>query len=410
MKKKAPTVATTSTANAARTRRLDSTAGKVLDPATGKMAPMRVQLVDPPAYTPPYDYSLAAALAAAGADVELSTSRYLYGPPPPAEGFRVSEDFYRRATGRERGVGARRAWRAAEHVPDMLRHRRNGAGARPDVVHYQWLTVEALDAFLLATGVPRVFTSHNVLRRGAGRLREQAARLVAARADAIVTHTAAGGRELVERFGADPERVNVIPHGALDYLTRQEHEDPLPDELARVEGPVVLSFGVLRPYKGIDVLVDAFRDLEGAELWVVGRPWMAVEPLKAAAARARGTVRFVDRFVSDSELPAFFRRADLVVLPHRRVDQSGVLYTALAFGKAMVLSDVGGFSEIGRDHGAAELVPPGDRDALAEAIGRLLADPAERAALEGRARAAAEGPFAWDGIAQETMALYRRLL
>ncbi len=73
----------------------------------------------------------------------------------------------------------------------------------------------------------------------------------------------------------------------------------------------------------------------------------------------------MDRFVTDSEMPAFFRRADLVVLPYRRIDQSGVLYTALAFGKAMVLSDVGGFSEIGRDHGAAELVPPGDRDALA---------------------------------------------
>ena len=207
---------------------------------------------------------------------------------------------------------------------------------------------------------------------------------------------------------ADPERVHVIPHGALDYLTRQEHEDPLPDELGRVEGPVVLSFGVLRPCKkGIDVLVDAFRDLEGAELWVVGRPWMAVEPFKAAAAQARGRVRFVDRFVSDSELPAFFRRADLVVLPHRRVDQSGVLYTALAFGKAMVLSDVGGFSEIGRDHGAAELVPAGDRDALAEAIGRLLADPAERAALEGRARAARRGPLRGTASPSETMALYR---
>ena len=369
---------------------------------------MRVQLVDPPAYTPPYDYSLAAALTRAGADVELSTSRYLYGPPPPATGFRVSEDFYRRATGRDRGVGSRRAVRAVEHVPDMLRHRRNGAGA--DVVHYQWLTLEALDAFLLATGAAHVFTSHNVLRRGAGRLREQAARLVAARSDAVVAHTAEGARELVERFGADPERVHVIPHGVLDYLARQEHEEPLPDELAAVEGPVVLSFGVLRPYKGIDVLVDAFRDVQGAELWVVGRPWMAVEPLKAAAAQARGRVRFVDRFVTDAELPAFFRRADLVVLPHRRVDQSGVLYTALAFGKAMVLSDVGGFAEIGRDHGAAELVPPGDPAALAEAIERLVADPAARAALEERSRAAAAGPFAWDGIAERTLALYRELL
>ena len=70
---------------------------------------MRVQLGDPPAYKPPYDFSLAAALARAGADVELSTSRYLYGPTPPADGFRVREDFYRRATNRARGVTGRRA-------------------------------------------------------------------------------------------------------------------------------------------------------------------------------------------------------------------------------------------------------------------------------------------------------------
>ena len=61
---------------------------------------------------------------------------------------------------------ARRALRVAEHVPDMLRHRRRAAR---DVVHYQWLTLEAIDAFLLARDAPRVFTSHNVLRRGEGR-------------------------------------------------------------------------------------------------------------------------------------------------------------------------------------------------------------------------------------------------
>ena len=194
---------------------------------------MRVQLVDPPAYTPPYDFSLAGALARAGADVELLTSRYLYGPTPPANGFRVREEFYPRATARDRGVNARRAWRAAEHVPGMLRHRRSGA----DVVHYQWLTLEALDSLLLATDAPRVFTSHNVLRRGEGVLRERAARMVAARSDAVITHTEDGGRALVDRFGADPARVRVIPHGAFDYLTRQEHEEPLPDDLAEVGGP-----------------------------------------------------------------------------------------------------------------------------------------------------------------------------
>ena len=73
------------------------------------MGLVRVQLVDPPAYTPPYDFSLAGALARAGAEVELLTSRYLYGPTPPVNGFRVREEFYPWATARERGVHTRRA-------------------------------------------------------------------------------------------------------------------------------------------------------------------------------------------------------------------------------------------------------------------------------------------------------------
>jgi glycosyltransferase involved in cell wall biosynthesis len=368
---------------------------------------MRVRLVDPPAYTPPYDHSLAAALARAGAGVELSTSRPTYDAPL-TDGFALREDFYRRAMARERSTGARRAWRLAEHLPDMLRHRRAG-GRGVDVVHYQWLTIEALDAGLLARGAPRVFTSHNVLRRGAGRLREAGPRRVSEAVDAIVVHTRGSAQAMTDRYGADPAKVRTIPHGAFDYLAQQPQEAPLPPELAAVEGPVILSFGILRPYKGVDVLIEAFEGIEGAELWIVGRPWMDVAPLRAAAARAGGTVRFVDRFVAERELPAYFRRADVVALPYRDIDQSGVLYTALAFGKAIVASAIGGFAEVADDHGALVAVPPGDPTALRAALAALVADPAARAAQEARAAAAAAGPYSWDEAARLTLALYEEV-
>jgi glycosyltransferase involved in cell wall biosynthesis len=98
------------------------------------------------------------------------------------------------------------------------------------------------------------------------------------------------------------------------------------------------------------------------------------------------------------------------VLPYRRIDQSGVLYTALAFGKAMVLSDVGGFSEIGTDHGAARLVPPEDPAALGEALAELVADRELRDRLGNRAAQAAAGHFSWDRIAERTLALYEELV
>ena len=120
-------------------------------------------------------------------------------------------------------------------------------------------------------------------------------------------------------------------------------------------------------------------------------------------------MRFVTRYVSEPELPGFFRRADLVVLPHRSVDQSGVLYVAMAFGKPVVLSAVGGFREVAEDHGVGRLVPPADPGALAAVLQELLDDPAQRAELARRSAAAAAGPYSWDEIGRRTLALYEEL-
>jgi glycosyltransferase involved in cell wall biosynthesis len=355
---------------------------------------MRVQLIDPSADVLPYDHALAAALARRGTEVELIRSRFIYGPAPPPDGYEVSESFYRQATwfgaGRPR---LRRALKAAEHVPDTLRMRRRAAHA--DLQHWQWLWLEGLSTRLMPRGRPQVLTMHNVIRR------ERSGRRLAERMDATIVHTRHGA----ELLGGGA-RVHVIPHGAFEHLTRQPDERALPAELAAVEGPVVLCFGVVRPYKGVDVLIEAFRSVEGAELWVVGRPLgVSLEELRAPA-----NVRFVPHYVGDAELPAYFRRADLLVLPHRTVDVSGVLFAGLAFGKPMVLSGVGGFRELVEDHGAARLVPPGDPAALADAIGSLLADPDERERLAERARAAASGPYSWDSIADRTNAVYEEVL
>ena len=367
---------------------------------------MRVQIVDPAAYTPPYDHALAGSLARAGADVELVTSHFSYGPVPIGDTYSVNELFYRRSSREEAGPRRRRLLRATEHVPDMLRFRR--VAERADLVHYMWLPVPSLDRYLLPSKRPRVYTMHWRLPDNGTRIARTLKRLLAAM-DAVVVHSEHGARRLEADFGVPPERLRVIPHGAFDYLTRQEEEVPLPAELREVTGPVILSFGLIRPYKGTDVLLEAFRRIEGAELWVVGMPRMPMEELRELAARAPGTVRFVDRFVTDPEIPAFMRRADVVVLPYRNIEQSGVLYTGLAFGRPLVLSAVGGFPEIA-ERGAARLVPPGDPTALAVTLNELLADRAVRDELADAATEAAATTYSWERIGEQTMALYRDLL
>jgi glycosyltransferase involved in cell wall biosynthesis len=366
---------------------------------------MHVHIVDPSAFTPPYDHALAAALAQAGAEVELITSRFGYGAVPEPDGYARRELFYRHARGAP-GSRARLAAKLLEHVPDMLRYR---AVARPaDVVHFQWLAVQAVDRYLLPAR-PIVLTAHDLLPREPRPGQARAQRRLYDAVDAIVVHSRYGRELLLRELGMDAAKVRVIHHGAFKHLTVLEREVGLPAELAAVDRPVVLFFGLLRPYKGIETLLQAWRGVEGAELWIVGRPRMALGPLRAAAPPG---VRFVSRFVSDAELPAFFRRADLVVLPYartERLDWSGVLATALAFGKPIVVSDVGGFGEVAAA-GAARLVPPDDPEELRVAITGLLEDPQEREGLAWGAVTAAKGSYSWEAAARETLALYRDLV
>jgi glycosyltransferase involved in cell wall biosynthesis len=368
---------------------------------------MRVQIVDPAAYTPPYDHALCAALARAGAEAELVTCRFPYGSVPREPGYEVSELFYRIGSDPATKPRVRRALRAAEHLPDMARHRLHARSA--DVVHYQWLPIPRLDKRLLAPVHPRVFTMHWRFPDPGSRI-GRTLRSLLDRMDAVVAHSAHGSRRLSEELGVDPSRIEVIPHGAFDYLTRQPDEQPLPLELQQATGPVILAFGLIRPYKGTDVLLEAFAELgERAELWIVGMPRMPMEPLRRLADRAPGRVRLIERFVPDAQIPAFMRRADIVALPYLDIEQSGVLYTALAFGRPLVLSELGGFPEVAA-LGAARTVPPGAPAPLAAALGELLDDPTERARLGAAALAAAQGPYSWDEIGRRTLALYERLL
>ncbi|HTU16160.1 MAG TPA: glycosyltransferase family 4 protein [Solirubrobacterales bacterium] len=367
---------------------------------------MHVQLIDPSAFTPPYDRALARSLAEAGAEVELITSRFLYGPVPEAAGYEVTESFYRRSSARGLEARGRVPFKFAEHLGDMRRLRSRIAG---DVTHYQWLTVPSLDRHLISPKRPRVMTAHYVIAPEPSSRQIRSARKVFEAMDAVIVHSATGARRMNEIVGLPEDRIRVIPHGSFDYLTELPDEKPLPPELEGAQGPVILFFGLMRPYKGIDLLLDAFAEVEGAELWIVGNPRMDIEPLKAKSDRLPGTVRWLPRFVHDDEIPAIMRRADLLVLPYRDGEQSGVLYTGLAFGKPMVVSNVGGLGDVAREHDAALLVEPGDVAGLGSALETLVADESARSALAGKAAAAAEGPFAWGNIAEMTLDLYREV-
>jgi len=269
--------------------------------------------------------------------------------------------------------------------------------------------VPALDHLLVPRRGPKVMTAHYVASPQPKWWELTTAQRTFGSMDAVIAHTRNGARRLEELIGLPPDRIRVIPHGAFDYLTRLPAESPLPIELDGAKDPVILFFGLMRPYKGIDTLLDAFAEVDGAELWIVGNPRMDLTALIEKSRHLPGKVRWLPRFIEDSEIPAIMRAADVLTLPYRDIEQSGVLYTGLAFGKAMVLSDVGGFGEVAREHEAAALVRPDDPGELAAVLNGLVSDPDARQELERRAEAAAAGPYSWSDIARSTMRLYREV-
>ncbi len=247
---------------------------------------------------------------------------------------------------------------------------------------------------------PRLLTAHNVLPHS-GEADESERRAIYAAFDRIVVHTR-GGAEQLARFGVPPERVVRIPHGTFDV--------PPATPIAPPVGRTLLFFGLIREYKGLDVLVRALAEVPDARLVVAGDPLDPIEPTRALAEElgVGGRIDWRLGYLPQQDVEELMRAATVAVFPYRSGESaSGALATALGHGRPAVVTDVLG--EPVEEHGAGLVVPRDDPAALAEAIRRLLDDPAalERA-YEGTKTA--RRALSWDAIAEAHEQLYSDLL
>jgi glycosyltransferase involved in cell wall biosynthesis len=333
---------------------------------------MRVVVADPPAFTPPYDHALAAALARAGADVELVTSRFRFGDVAQEDGYRRRELFYPVSSRLFRRSRLRLPLKALEHPLGLARLARVPA----DVVHLQWLAAPELDARLLRHDAPLVFTAHDLLPRRTASKQALWRRLFD-RFERVVVHSERGREALLE-LGVGEGKLRVIRHPVFPGSTER-----------RDDGSTVLALGLVRPYKQLEQAQEAVARVDGARLRVAGD---ATAYLPEAE---------IDRALAESTVAVFPYRAEL--------DQSGALLRALGAGVPAVVYDVGGLAEPVREFGAGRVVAPDDVAGLADAIRELLHDRDALATARAGAQRARE-QLTWDASAEQHLALYRELL
>jgi glycosyltransferase involved in cell wall biosynthesis len=281
-----------------------------------------------------------------------------------------------------------------EHVPvydgvdwywgrSMREAKRFISEQRPDVLILQWWTgavlhtYNALAGYAVHRGTRVILEWHEGQDVGEAALpgTRQYVRLLMphllAKVSAHIVHSEFDLEAITSTYGLPDRLFRVIPHGSYDHLVKPMQESSrLADEPFRL-----LYLGVVRPFKGVEDLVQAFSALTRAEaerfrLTIVGETWEGwTAPSKAIAQSPHSDlIERVDRYVTDAELAEYFSAADAVVLPYHRSSASGPLQIAMSAGLPVVVSAVGGLIEAVKDYEGAVLIPPQDPIALSDAL------------------------------------------
>jgi glycosyltransferase involved in cell wall biosynthesis len=289
---------------------------------------------------------------------------------------------------------------------------------RPQILVLQWWTGTVLHTYLALVLVARLFGAriviefHETLDTGEDRIPFVPAYVrtlgsaVLRLADGYAFHARSEVAAVTQRYGLVRRPSVILPHGPHDHYQRSGADRP-PRREAPADAWNILFFGIIRPYKGLEDLVQAFerlcdRDPEAYWLTVVGETWegwgLPIELLERS--RWRHRVTLINEYVHDDEVAPLFAGADTVAFPYRRSAISGPVHIAMGFGLPLVVTDVGGLAESVSGYGGAVVIPPENLDALVDGI--------ERARQLGGTRW--EHPQSWDRTLEAYDRLFAKLL
>lgn len=285
---------------------------------------------------------------------------------------------------------------------------------RPEILVYKWWLPFFGPAYAPVLGAARragaaaVMIADNLVPHERRPFDDLFTRLVTSRTDAYLVMSEAVERDLARLVpGA---LVRRVPHPIYSQYASELSQGEARRRLG-VAGDVLLFFGFVRRYKGLDTLIEALpRILAGrpVTLIVAGEFYESPDPYRERlrALGIEGSVRLLDRYLLDEEVRTLFAAADVAVLPYRSATQSGVIPVAYAAGCPVITTRVGGLAEVVDEGASGHVVPAEDAAALAEAVLRFFARGGRAAYAEGVRRAA--GRYSWETLAKAVLELGRQ--
>jgi glycosyltransferase involved in cell wall biosynthesis len=294
----------------------------------------------------------------------------------------------------------------------------------PDIIHVQYLPMLKarlpLDRWFVEVcrkrGSKIVLTVHDLLPHDTGEAYKITFQQLYRMVDSIICHSENIKTRLGAEFSVPTEKVSIIPHGPFFYDLPVASDGPILQEFELDPGKIlVLWQGIIFPYKGIDLLLSAWQQVEENVANVclliagTGAPDLLKQIRDQIDRLALKRVKLHPRFISTEELVALYRAADIVVYPYRAITTSGALATGLALNKTIVASDLPVFRELLVNQKNALLVDPLDPGDLAAALIRLSLSSQLRHQLATEIREMNFGDQTWQMIAQRTMQCYERL-
>lgn len=325
---------------------------------------------------------------------------------------------------------ARKVFRICAYYAGLMRY---AATAKPQVFHILWNNkFELFDRTVLMMYYKLfdkkvVLTAHNInLAKRDSKdtvLNRLTLRTHYRLADHIFVHTEEMRRELAEGFALQASKVSVIPFGINNQVPKTSLS---PNEAKmrlgiRPSEKTLLFFGKIRPYKGLEYLVAAFRRIakdRNYRMIIAGRPgkgcekyWEAIQKQVCEYVQAeRILVRA--NFIPDEAVEVYFKAADALVLPYRNIYQSGVLFLSYSFGLPALVADVGSLKHDIIEGETGSVFKPEDPAGLAETIERYFASDLYKdlSKRRERIRSFATDRHSWDAVGQATISVYADVL